>query len=73
MAPPLTLTRVLRDCQVSHRGEGDAGEGLIDLDQVEVADAQDGAVSALRVTSERVPDRVGRLSSSEGSGPAPVP
>src|SRR6185437_11934508 len=43
------------DAEVAHRGEGDSGERLVDLDEVQVVEAG-GAIAA-----ECVPDGVSRL------------
>ena len=45
VAPPWTLTHVVREAEVAHRDHRDAGEGLVDLEQVDVA----------RLTSRRAP------------------
>ena len=39
MAPPFTLSDVLGDPEVVRRGQPDRGEGLVDLEEVDVADA----------------------------------
>ena len=39
MAPPLTLTLLMSGCELLLPGQHDRGEGLVDLDQVDVVDA----------------------------------
>ena len=40
MAPPLTLTTSGRDAEVVDGRQGDRGEGLVELEQVDVAQRQ---------------------------------
>ena len=39
MAPPLTLTMSVEIAEVVGRSDADRGEGLVDLEQVDVGDA----------------------------------
>ena len=54
MAPPFTLTLLLGDAEVVHRGQADGGEGLVDLEEVDVADR-------LARLAQRLGDGPGRL------------
>ena len=47
MAPPLTLSLSSVDAEVPVGGDDLGGEGLVDLDQVDVADGQPGALQRL--------------------------
>ena len=66
MAPPFTLTTSLADAEVVGRGQSDGGEGLVDLEQVDVADGEAGLAQRLAVAFEGWWSR-------DGSGPATWP
>ena len=62
MAPPLTLTLLLVDAQVVHRGQADGGEGLVDLEEVDGAEVDPGLAG-------RLDDRPRRLGQQRVVGP----
>ncbi len=60
-APPFTLTTSGAEPEVVHRGEGDGGEGFVDLEQVDLAELVAAAL-------ERIPDGARRLGQERGVG-----
>ena len=58
-APPLTLTLSCGEAEIAHRRHGDDGEGLVDLEQVDVVERPAG----LR---QQLPDRADRRGGEPG-------
>ncbi len=66
IAPPLTLTTSLADAEVVGRGDADRGERLVDLEEVDVGDAESGLLQCDRVACDG-------WWRSDGLGPATWP
>ena len=66
MAPPLTLTLSSSSPELVGRGQADSGEGLVDLEEIDVADAMPACFAAWAMAREG-------WVSSEVSGPATWP
>ena len=68
MAPPLTLTRLVRHVQVAQELQHDRGEGLVHLEQVDVVDGQAGLGQRLAGRRRRAGEHDRRLGADDAGG-----